>query len=37
MKQLEDIYKTSEFKMLPWYKRVYIRIQVAIINTLTMM
>ena len=37
MKELEDIFQTEEFKMLPWHKRVYIRIQVAIINTLTMM
>ena len=30
MKELEDIYKTKEFKSLPWRKRIIIRLKVAI-------
>ena len=30
MAQLEDIFKTKEFKELPWKRRLWIRIQVAI-------
>jgi len=33
--ELEDIFLTKEFKALPWKKRLWIRIKVAIIGTLT--
>jgi hypothetical protein len=36
MNQLEDIFDTKEFKSLPWIKRVWIRIQIAFIQTIKM-
>jgi len=36
MNELEDIFKTEEFKSLPFWNRVWIRIKVAIIGTLNM-
>lgn len=36
MNQLEDIFKTEEFKKLPWKKRLWIRIQVAFAAVLEM-
>ena len=30
MNQLEDIFDTKEFKELPWKRRIWIRIQVAL-------
>jgi len=35
MKELEDIFKTKEFKELPFMKRVWIRIKIALIQTLS--
>jgi len=35
MNELEDIFNTEEFKLLPWKQRLWIRIKVAIIGTLT--
>lgn len=32
MKELEDIFKTEEFKSLPKYKRILIRFKVAFIQ-----
>ena len=34
MEELEDIFKTKEFKELPFVKRIWIRIKIAIIQTL---
>jgi hypothetical protein len=36
MNQLEDIFTTEEFKSLSWKKRVWIRVQVALIQTFNM-
>ena len=35
MNELEDIFKTEEFKSLNWKQKLWIRIKVAIIGTLT--
>jgi len=35
--ELEDIFKSKEFKSLPLRKRLWIRIKVAFIGTLEMM
>jgi hypothetical protein len=35
VKELEDIFKTEEFKTLSFWKRVWIRIKVAFIYTIT--
>jgi hypothetical protein len=37
MEQLEDIFKTDDFKKLPCLKRVWIRLQIAFIQTIKMM
>lgn len=37
MKQLEDIFETTEFKELPWKKRFWIRIKVAFLGMMEMM
>jgi hypothetical protein len=37
MEELEDIFKTEAFKKLPWLKRVWIRLQIAFIQTIKMM
>lgn len=34
IKELEDIFKTKEFKALSWKQKLWIRIKVAIIGTL---
>jgi hypothetical protein len=34
MKELEDIYKTKEFKSLPWRKRIIIRLKIAFFQTI---
>jgi hypothetical protein len=36
MEELEDIFNTEEFKNLSWIKRVWIRIQIAFIQTIRM-
>jgi hypothetical protein len=36
MDQLEDIFNTKEFKNLSWKKRVWMRIQIAFIQTIKM-
>jgi len=36
MKELEDIFNTNEFKSLPFWNRVWIRIKVAFIQTISM-
>lgn len=36
MNQLEDIFNTEDFKKLSWGKRVWVRIQVALIQTIRM-
>jgi hypothetical protein len=36
IKELEDIFKTKEFKALPWKQRFWIRIKVAIAGFLSM-
>jgi len=36
IKELEDIFLTKEFKALSWKQRLWIRIKVAIIGTLSM-
>lgn len=36
MKELEDIYKTEEFKSLSWKQRLWIRIKVTFIQTITL-
>ena len=36
MKKLEDIYKTKEFKSLSWIQRLWIRIKIAFIQTITL-
>ena len=36
MQDLDDIFKTDEFKLLPWRKRFWIRLKVAFLQTLTM-
>ena len=36
MKELEDIYKTEEFKLLSWKQRLWIRIKVAFIQIITL-
>jgi len=35
MTELEDIFKTEKFKSLNWKQRMWIRVKVAIIGTLT--
>lgn len=35
MKELEDIFYTEEFKKLSWRERVWIRIKVAFIQTIS--
>ena len=35
IKELEDIFKTEEFKALSFWKRVWVRIKVAFIYTIT--
>lgn len=35
MTELEDIFKTEEFKSLNWKQKLWIRIKVAVIGTLT--
>ena len=37
MKELEDMFKTEEFKSLNWFKRFWIRVKVAFIQTINMM
>jgi len=37
IKELEDIFKTEEFKTLPWKNRLWIRIKVAFFGMLEMM
>ncbi len=37
MVELEDIFKTEEFKSLPLAKRIWIRVKVAFIQTINMM
>jgi len=37
MEELEDIFKTNDFKKLPWLKRFWIRLQIAFIQTVKMM
>ncbi len=34
--ELEDMFNTEEFKTLPWKSRVWIRIKVAFIQTISM-
>jgi len=34
-KELEDLFLTEEFKSLPWSKRLWVRIRVAFIATIT--
>ena len=34
MEELEDIFKTKEFKTLPFWSRVWIRIKVAFIQSI---
>jgi hypothetical protein len=34
--ELEEIFNTPEFKSLNWMRRVWIRIQVALIQTINM-
>ncbi len=36
MEELKDIYKTEEFKSLSWKQRLWIRIKVAFIQTITL-
>ena len=36
MKELEDIFNTTEFKALPWKQRFWIRIKIAIVGFLSM-
>ena len=36
IKELEDIFLTKEFKSLSWRQRLWVRIKVAIIGTLSM-
>ena len=36
IKELEDIFLTKEFKALNWKQRLWIRIKVAVIATLSM-
>ena len=36
MKELEDIFNTDEFKSLPFWNRVWIRIKVAFIQIISM-
>ena len=36
MKELEDIFDTKEFKSLSWGQRLWIRLKVALIQTLNM-
>lgn len=33
--ELEDIFKTEEFKSLPWKHRVWLRIKVAFIQSIS--
>jgi len=35
IKELEDIFKTKEFKSLPWNKRFIVRLKVAFFQALT--
>ena len=37
MEELEDMFKTEEFKSLNWFKRFWIRAKVAFIQTINMM
>ena len=34
MKELEDIFKTDEFKSLNWHQKLWIRIKIAFIQTI---
>jgi hypothetical protein len=36
IKELEDIFKTKEFKALSWRRKLWVRIQVAIAGFLSM-
>jgi hypothetical protein len=36
MNELEDIFKTKEFKALSWKRKLWVRIQVAIAGFLSM-
>jgi len=36
MKELEDIFTTEEFKSLPYWNKIWIRIKIALIQTLSM-
>lgn len=36
MKELEDIFDTKEFKSLSWGQRLWIRLKVAFIQTITL-
>jgi hypothetical protein len=36
MEELEDIFKTNEFKALPWKQRFWVRVKVAIAGFLSM-
>jgi len=36
MEELEDIFRTKEFKSLPFWNRVWIRVKIAFIQTLSM-
>jgi len=36
MEELEDIFRTKEFKYLPFWNRVWIRVKIAFIQTLSM-
>ena len=35
MKELEDIFKTEEFKALTFWERVWVRVQVALAGALS--
>lgn len=35
MEELEDISDKEEFKKLPWYKKLFIRIKVAFIQSIS--
>ena len=37
MNDIEEIYKTKEFKEMPWKFRVWFRIKVAFFSTIGMM
>ena len=36
IKELEDIFKTKEFKALSWKRKLWVRIQVAVAGFLSM-